>query len=695
MKIAVFGDREEVLAFKNSHKQYEITFGDWDNCVVGVVLPNAPSDRNFFMQQCAKRNTPVIHPLILDDIDAEIQHAVREYAEQKFNDVPARIVKVVQGERVDFPEPSARAHHLLDILIVASVTHDGMGGAEKSLRELCYLLRKAEYSTLLVSHDTFLHNMKRGSLYPKVCIVQSAIALKVGPVIRQLWPDTYKMQYTQCVAHLKDTEDWDAYIANSPFTAKAIGSKGVKCDVMVKPPMDPDAFMVSPEQDRGEAAKSIVCVSMLPGKGGDIFKKIAERMPDDTFIGVRGEGNLPNLTVHDWVYDMRGIYAQAAVVVCPSLVEEGFGRVPVEALSNGIPVVVSDRGNLPSFASACPGMVKVVSAEADIVEWVEAVEQAKQIDTSAFEPPESLWNRNIDGLLAHLKHAGIRYTAKRPSLWFTEAGGSGLGIGDALMLLPTLQELAGSFKIYVYGGFAGAPDGLEILRLDRKIHLEKPPAEAIWCPMKVLDKKEPLTVGTREPRHQLFAKQGCVKPTTWIPNIRLRKGILQDVAGELPDTRRKLVGVALLANHRERSMGTEAAKALVQELAKHVHVCVFHKVQSVAQHKHITDYGGVFSVKEFIHVASHLDGIVSVCGGLAHLGCAFGIPTVVLFGPTGPGGHIRYLNYLEKDADNIKELSLGLDCQPCYYERGEGCRPYPPCFDFDPKVVWKTLKKML
>jgi len=42
--------------------------------------------------------------------------------------------------------------------------------------------------------------------------------------------------------------------------------------------------------------------------------------------------------------DMPAAYSLSALVVAPSLVPEGFGRVPVEAMAMGVPTIASDLG---------------------------------------------------------------------------------------------------------------------------------------------------------------------------------------------------------------------------------------------------------------------------------------------------------------------------------------------------------------
>ena len=50
------------------------------------------------------------------------------------------------------------------------------------------------------------------------------------------------------------------------------------------------------------------------------------------------------MTLIDSCHDMPAAYRLADVVVQPSLVPEGFGRVAVEAQAMGVPVVASDTG---------------------------------------------------------------------------------------------------------------------------------------------------------------------------------------------------------------------------------------------------------------------------------------------------------------------------------------------------------------
>jgi glycosyltransferase involved in cell wall biosynthesis len=108
-------------------------------------------------------------------------------------------------------------------------------------------------------------------------------------------------------------------------------------------------------------------------KGAAVFARIAEvvslRNPRIPFlviesrgtagllvdVGLRGGFDLrrhTNLMVSPAVSHPRDIFTPARILLVPSLVEEAGGRIPAEALLNGVPPLVSDRGGL---AEVCCG----------------------------------------------------------------------------------------------------------------------------------------------------------------------------------------------------------------------------------------------------------------------------------------------------------------------------------------------------
>ncbi len=110
--------------------------------------------------------------------------------------------------------------------------------------------------------------------------------------------------------------------------------------------------------------KYVTFINPQPSKGMAVFARIAvvlnERRPDIPLLVVEGRGTsdalaklpvdlsgLTNLHRMGNTADPRDFYRVSRAVLVPSLWRESLGRVPMEALANGIPVLASDRGALP------------------------------------------------------------------------------------------------------------------------------------------------------------------------------------------------------------------------------------------------------------------------------------------------------------------------------------------------------------
>jgi glycosyltransferase involved in cell wall biosynthesis len=87
-------------------------------------------------------------------------------------------------------------------------------------------------------------------------------------------------------------------------------------------------------------------------KGNEIITEIAQRMPERSFIVVggrydpRSSVSLKNVECWGHIPEMTRFYREIDLLLVPSLWEEAFARVILEAAVNGIPVIANRRGGI-------------------------------------------------------------------------------------------------------------------------------------------------------------------------------------------------------------------------------------------------------------------------------------------------------------------------------------------------------------
>ena len=102
----------------------------------------------------------------------------------------------------------------------------------------------------------------------------------------------------------------------------------------------------------------VTFINGIPEKGLNLFINIVAQLgaerPDIPVLVVESVKPLehfstffPNVTTMPKTLVPSEIYARTRILLVPSAMPEGFGRVAVEAMINGIPPIVSDQGALP------------------------------------------------------------------------------------------------------------------------------------------------------------------------------------------------------------------------------------------------------------------------------------------------------------------------------------------------------------
>ena len=131
--------------------------------------------------------------------------------------------------------------------------------------------------------------------------------------------------------------------------------------------------------------KRTLFIGSHPNKGIETAFRLAENRPDIPFSFVESwpipeawrdhYGERANQARNiEWsrpVQDIRRFYAEARVLLVPSVWEEASGRVVTEAQVSGIPVIANNRGGLPHTVG--PGGL-VIDLDAPLDDWLAALD---------------------------------------------------------------------------------------------------------------------------------------------------------------------------------------------------------------------------------------------------------------------------------------------------------------------------------
>jgi glycosyltransferase involved in cell wall biosynthesis len=136
----------------------------------------------------------------------------------------------------------------------------------------------------------------------------------------------------------------DIAVFNTEWVRDSFSTRGTS--IVVHPP-------VSSSDYASDLAKRefVTLVNLWPNKGSNTFYECAKRLPDVKFLGVRGGygeqdvRDLQNVTIVDNTSAMAAVYARTKLILMPSAYES-YGRVAVEAMSQGIPSIVADTPGL-------------------------------------------------------------------------------------------------------------------------------------------------------------------------------------------------------------------------------------------------------------------------------------------------------------------------------------------------------------
>lgn len=137
----------------------------------------------------------------------------------------------------------------------------------------------------------------------------------------------------------------DLVVFNTEWVSESFQYAGHS--IVVHPPVSASDYSYAEDTSR----EFVTLVNLWPNKGSSTFYECAKALPGVKFLGVRGgygdqvEIPLENVTVMENVQDMSSVYARTKIILMPSKYES-YGRVAVEAASQGIPSIVADTPGL-------------------------------------------------------------------------------------------------------------------------------------------------------------------------------------------------------------------------------------------------------------------------------------------------------------------------------------------------------------
>ncbi|MBB2203387.1 glycosyltransferase, partial [Gluconacetobacter tumulisoli] len=196
-----------------------------------------------------------------------------------------------------------------------------------------------------------------------------------------------------------------------------------------------------------QGGRYALLVNARPEKGFDLILEVARRVPHIPFLVLASQSpvaqaeeaiaaaGVTNITVAGKVADMMEAYTQARVVLVPSYAFiETFSRVVIEAHRLGLPVVGSDRGNVPYLltesGTALPEEPDAWAAELDRLFTDEAYYQ-QQVRLALENSDRYAFARQPERI-----GRMIAYSRKRILV------GVGAGLGNIVQTTPLIRRLA-------------------------------------------------------------------------------------------------------------------------------------------------------------------------------------------------------------------------------------------------------------
>ncbi|MFJ3428870.1 MULTISPECIES: glycosyltransferase family 4 protein [Pseudomonas] len=178
----------------------------------------------------------------------------------------------------------------------------------------------------------------------------------------------------------------DRIVTNSEFMKDFIGTYYPKVDISVLyPPIDIPLKNLKPIPSKPRVG--IINPSARKGEG--VFLSLAHNHPELNFVYFSQNPkkySSKNIHYAGWCSDRDKLFTHIDILIAPSAWTEPFGRVSVEAVRSGIPVLVSNIGGLPETVdSSFVVTTQTIECWEDKLSWI----------TSNPNEVEEAWSRSV------------------------------------------------------------------------------------------------------------------------------------------------------------------------------------------------------------------------------------------------------------------------------------------------------------
>ncbi len=168
-------------------------------------------------------------------------------------------------------------------------------------------------------------------------------------------------------------------VSNSRFLQHALFQRARLSTEVVTPFIDTEVLRAT---STGGTRDALTFVGLDEWKGAAVALRLAEALPDRRYLFLDGPrasarvraraSRLRNVECLPWTQDMGRVFARTRLLLMPSLWEEPFGRLPVEAGACGVPTLASGRGGLRE-AVGDGGLV--IDPVDDVSLWIKGIRQ--------------------------------------------------------------------------------------------------------------------------------------------------------------------------------------------------------------------------------------------------------------------------------------------------------------------------------